>query len=264
MAIPFFLPYRAPRQGQYLEDAQQRGALQGDGYYTGLVCKRLERQTGILRILLTPSASHALELAFWDLQPGDEVLLPAYNFPSAANAVVRAGATPVLCDIDPATQNLSPEDAARRITPRTKAVCLTHYAGIACDMKAFWTLQKQHGLLLVEDAAQAIGSRYESVALGAAGDRACYSFHATKNVHCGEGGAYLQREDDFSFGQMRMHREKGTNRHEYLAGTRAFYTWECVGSSHLLSDLNAAMLLAQLEELEAVTEKRLRLWNSAK
>ena len=257
--IPFYLPYRSPRQQDYLSDAQERGVLQGDGLYSRLVCQRLRELTGISQILLTPSASHALELALWDLQPGDEVILPAYNFPSAANAVLRAGGKPVLCDIDPATQNISPHKAEALITPCTRAVCLTHYAGISCDIKAFWELQKAYGFLLVEDAAQGVGALYEQTPLGAAGDRACYSFHATKHVHCGEGGAYLQRGGAGSFEQMQMRRDKGTNRHQFLAGERARYTWECIGSSHLLSDLNAALLLAQLEDLEEVIRQRLKL-----
>ena len=257
--IPFYIPYCSPRQQKYVNDAMARGILQGDGHYSQLVCHKLGELTGISQILLTPSASHALELAFWDLKPGDEVIMPAYNFPSAANAVLRAGGKPVLCDIDPGTQNLSPYAVEALITPRTRAVCLTHYAGVSCDMRAFWGLQQVYGFLLVEDAAQGVGAYFENVPLGAVGDRACYSFHATKNIQCGEGGAYLQRGNPEVFQKVLMFREKGTNRHQFMAGERAFYSWECMGSSHLMSDLNAAMLLAQLEDLEDVTRKRLEL-----
>ncbi|MGI6404742.1 MAG: DegT/DnrJ/EryC1/StrS family aminotransferase [Oscillospiraceae bacterium] len=257
--IPFYIPYRSPRQQDYLNDAQERGMLQGDGHYSQLVCHKLEELTGLSQILLTPSASHALELALWDLKPGDEVILPAYNFPAAANAVLRAGGKPVLCDVDPGTQNLCPYEVEALITSRTRVVCLTHYAGISCDMKAFWGLQQVYGFRLVEDAAQGVGAYYEKLPLGAVGDRACYSFHATKNIQCGEGGAYLQRGTPEDFKKVQMYRDKGTNRHEFLAGERTYYTWECVGSSHLLSDLNAALLLAQLEDLDRVTQKRLEL-----
>lgn len=256
--IPFYLPSRTKNQEKYVSDCLREGALSSDGPRAQAVCSLLRDKLGAGRVLLTPSASHALDMIFWNLNPGDEVILPAYNFPSAANSVLRSGAVPVLCDIDPLTNNASIPDIKRRITAKTKAVCVTHYAGVACDMDALAELGKS-GVAVVEDAAQAAGASYKGHALGTIGDFACYSFHYTKNITCGEGGAYMQKRGGESFSLAQMVREKGTNRQDFLAGSAARYQWEHTGSSFLLSELCAAMLLAQLEELEDITAARLRV-----
>ncbi|MDL2219254.1 aminotransferase class I/II-fold pyridoxal phosphate-dependent enzyme [Ruminococcaceae bacterium OttesenSCG-928-O06] len=254
--LPFHRPHIAKNQSTYVEDALRCGPLQGDGPYTQKVCEALRALTGAKGVLLTPSASGALELCFWQMDGADEVLLPAYNFPSAASAVLRGGGKVVLCDIDPATQNMDAEDAAARITKNTRAICLTHYAGIACDMDAFLALAATHGLLLAEDAAHAIGATYKGRALGAIGQCGCISFHATKNVTCGEGGAYLQRQANPAWDAAQMRRQKGTNRRAFEAGEVEYYSWQTVGTSLLLPEVCAAQLLAQLEELKAITAAR--------
>lgn len=260
--IPLHRPFVAPRQPEYLLDAMSRSITQGDGYYGQLATRRLMECCGVEQLLLTPSASHGLELAFWQLEPEGEIILPAYNFPSAGNAVLRGGGKVILCDVDPHTQNLCPQQAEALITPHTRGICLTHYAGIACHMDAFEELARRYHLLLLEDAAHAIGSSHRGRPLGSIGDGGCLSFHGTKNIGCGEGGAYLQKADSSLFSQMRTRREKGTNRHEFLAGSARFYSWQEVGSSLLMPELSAAVLLAQLEELEAVTACRLGLCRS--
>lgn len=256
--IAFYEAAQVKNQETYLTDCLRSGNLAGDGPMAQAVLALLREKLGVQNALLTPSASHALELCFWHLAPGDEVVLPAYNFPAAASAVLRAGGKPVLCDIDPNTQNASPADILNRVTARTRAVCLTHYAGIACDMDALLPL-RESGVALVEDAAQGVGAFYRSQALGTVGDFGCYSFHATKNVACGEGGAYLQRENNALFDRAVQIRDKGTNRRDFLAGTVSRYQWERVGSSLLMPELCAAVLRAQLEALEEITTRRLRV-----
>lgn len=257
--VEFNKQHIAPNQQKYVLDALEKGELGGDGFYSKKAVEKLSSILGHGRVLLTPSASHALELAFWRLDASDEVIIPAYNFPSAANAVLRAGGRVVLCDIDPETQNLDPEKAAELVTPNTKAICLTHYAGIACDMDAFKALAKQHGIILVEDAAHAIGSFYKGKPLGSIGESGCYSFHATKNISCGEGGAFVYNGGQNGFDTAAIRRDNGTNRAEFLKRNVPFYAWEDIGTSHLMPELCAAMLFAQLEEMENISRARLNL-----
>lgn len=251
--IPFQQSYTSVAQVAYVLDALAN--LQGSTYGQH-VRERLTQLTGLQNILLTPSATHALELAFWQLSPEDEVILPAYNFPSAPCAVLRGGGKVVLCDIDSATQNIDPVDCERRITANTKAICLTHYAGVSCDMDAFLALTQRYHLYLVEDAAHGIGAFFRDRPLGTLGDFGCLSFHVTKNISCGEGGAYLQSTDPDSFGKMVMRCDHGTDRNRFMTGQVDYYAWQTQGTRMALSELSAALLLAQLEELETITARR--------
>lgn len=255
--IPLSRPHRAANEEPYIRDALNSSHAHGDGPYSGRAVERLRAISGVEKALLVPSASHALELVFWNMPEGAEVVIPAYTFPSAANAVCRNRGRVVFCDVDPHTLNLDPAAAAARLTADTWAVCITHYAGVACDMDAFAELARERGILLIEDAAQAIGAAYKGHRLGGLGDFGCYSFHGTKNISCGEGGVFLQRKnDEATFDLARSRREKGTNRHQFERGEAAYYSWETCGSSMLLAEINCAQLLAQLEELDAVTARR--------
>ena len=260
MNIPFYA-----RHGTAL-DAEQllaclRGPLATDGLFTKKALSRLSRlyadRDG--RYLLTSSCSLALETALelCGLAPGDEVLLPSYNFPSAANAVLRAGGVPVFCDIDPDTQNISLRDAAAKITPRTKAVIPVHYAGISCPMNRLLELSKEAGLTVIEDAAQAIDAYYQGISLGTLGDFGCVSFHYTKNISCGEGGLLLCKSRE-AYEAARCYRVHGTNRDAFLNGECDRYTWVCPGSSTTVSELCAALLSSQLSSLGQITQTRKR------
>ena len=258
MNIPFYARYSTASDEARLLSCL-RGSLATDGPFTqealGALSRLYPNADG--RYLLTSSCSLALETAveLCGLAPGDEVLLPSYNFPSAANAVLRAGGVPVFCDIDPDTQNISLKDAAAKITPRTKAIIPVHYAGISCNMSRLLALSKEAGLRVIEDAAQAIGAFYEDLPLGALADFGCVSFHSTKNISCGEGGLLLckSRED---YEKARCYRVHGTNRDAFLNGECDRYTWVCPGSSTTLSELCAALLCAQLPRLRQITEIR--------
>lgn len=255
--VPFSVPHKAKNQERYVLDALGATHVHGDGAYSRKAAAALRALSGAGEVLLVPSASHALELIFWDLPPRAEVILPAYTFPSAANAVLRGGGRVVLCDVEPASLSMDPHAAAAKITADTYALCVTHYAGIACDMDAFESLARERGTLLVEDAAECLGAAHTGRPLGGIGHFGCYSFHGTKNITCGEGGAYIQRATaDAAFDAALCHREKGTNRHKFLRGEAPFYSWEMTGSSLLLAEPLCAMLLAQLEELDEVTARR--------
>ena len=232
------------------------GHLCGDGPATRRVEQLLAERLRVPRVLLTTSCTHALELALMALGvgPGDEVILPSFTFVSTANVVIRQGATPVFADITPDTFNLDPEDVARRITPRTRAIMPVHYAGVACDMDAMTALADQHDLLLIEDAAQALNATYHARPLGTLGDAGAFSFHETKNVTCGEGGALVLRDAAVA-NRAEVMREKGTNRAAFLRGEVDKYTWVENGSSFVMAEVLAALLeaqLARLDELQAV------------
>lgn len=255
--IPLSRPHTAVNEEPYIRDALHSGHAHGDGPYSGKAAERLRAISGADGVLLVPSASHALELIFWNMPEGAEVVMPAYTFPSAANAVCRNRGRVVLCDVEPGTLNLDPAAAASCVTAETWGVCATHNAGVACDMDAFTELARKRGILLIEDAAQAIGATHSGRALGGLGDFGCYSFHGTKNISCGEGGVFLQRaSDESTLDLARRRREKGTNRHQFERGEATCYSWETCGSSMLLAEINCAQLMAQLEELDAVTARR--------
>lgn len=246
----------------YLEDAIARGQLSGDGYYTKQCNALLEDMTGARTALLTHSCTAALEMAaiLCDLGPGDEVIMPSFTFVSTANAVVLRGATPVFVDIDPKTLNIDPARVAEAVTEKTRAIFAVHYAGYPADMDALGAIAKAHDLILVEDAAQALGSTYKGRPAGTLGDMAAFSFHETKNIISGEGGALTLNRPDL-VARAEIIREKGTNRSRFLRGQVDKYTWVDLGSSFLPGELVAAFLYGQLEEAEAVRTRRRALFH---
>jgi dTDP-4-amino-4,6-dideoxygalactose transaminase len=240
--------------------ALRGGHLCGDGPAARRVERLLAERLGAPHVLLTTSCTHAMELALMalDIGPGDEVILPSFTFVSTANVVLRQGATPVFADIQADTLNLDPDDVRRRLTPRTRAIMPVHYAGVACDMDALAALAQEHGLLMVEDAAQALGSLYHGRHLGTFGEAGAISFHATKNVTCGEGGALVTRREDLAR-RAEIMREKGTNRAAFLRGEVDKYTWVETGSSYVIADVLAAILEAQLQRLDTLQAARVRV-----
>jgi dTDP-4-amino-4,6-dideoxygalactose transaminase len=218
--------------------------------------------TGAGRVLLTTSCTSALEMAamLLDLRPGDEVIMPSYTFVTTATAFVRAGATPVFVDVREDTLNLDEGLIEAAVTPRTKAIVPVHYAGVGCDMDAIGAVAARHGLAVVEDAAQGVMADIDGKALGTFGALAAVSFHETKNLTCGEGGA-LYVNDEALIDRAEILREKGTNRAQFFRGMVDKYTWVDVGSSYVLSDLNAAYLWAQLEHAQDITRRRLAIWH---
>jgi len=233
---------------------------------SGPVCKQVEaeisRMIGSRYVFLTTSCTHALELAALslDLKAGDEVILPSFTFTSTANAFLLRDAKLVFADIDPVTFNLDPDDVRKRITSRTKAIVVVHYAGMPCEMDAFQEIARTHGLALVEDAAQAVDAHYKGRPLGTIGDIGCFSFHSTKNITCGEGGAFLTNDAKIAE-RADVMREKGTNRHAFLRGEINRYSWVDSGSSYVLSDLLAALLRTQLANRATIKSLRKRIWH---
>ena len=260
--IPFNKPYMTGRELWYIAQAHANGHLSGDGPFTKRCHTWLERHTGATEALLTHSCTAALEMAalLLDLKPGDEVIMPSYTFVSTANAFVLRGAVPVFVDIREDTLNIDERLIEAAITPRTKAVCVVHYAGVSCEMDPILDIARKHGLRIVEDAAQAIFSRYKGRPLGGIGDFGCLSFHETKNLISGEGGALLVR-DPVEASRAEILREKGTNRSQFFRGQVDKYTWVDVGSSYLPSELIAAFLQAQIEEGEAINQRRIDIWD---
>jgi dTDP-4-amino-4,6-dideoxygalactose transaminase len=262
MNIPFNRPYLTGNELEYIAQAHANGQLSGDGAFTRRCHVWLEQRTGARKALLTHSCTAALEMAaiLLDLQPGDEVIMPSFTFVTTANAFVLRGAVPVFVDIRPDTLNIDESLIEQAITPRTRAVCVVHYAGVACEMDTIMAIAAKHGLKVVEDAAQGIFSTYKGRELGSIGDLAALSFHETKNVISGEGGALLINDQDL-VERAEVIREKGTNRSKFFRGHVDKYTWVDIGSSYLPSELIAAFLAAQLEEASAITGRRLAIWN---
>lgn len=259
--IPFNKPFMTGHEIDHIAEAHALGHLSGDGPFTRFCNVWLEQNTGATKALLTHSCTAALEMSalLLDLKPGDEVIMPSYTFVSTANAFVLQGAVPVFVDIRADTLNLDETLIEAVITPRTRAICVVHYAGVACEMDAIMRIAERHGLKVVEDAAQAIFSRYKGRPLGAIGDTGCLSFHETKNIISGEGGALLLR-DSALVQRAEVLREKGTNRSTFLRGQVDKYTWVDVGSSYLPSEIIAAFLRAQMEAGEAINSRRLAIW----
>jgi dTDP-4-amino-4,6-dideoxygalactose transaminase len=261
MKIPLTAGYLGEEEQQAAAQAIQLDLLTGGG----AICKKVEQQLQELfqceHALLTTSCTHALEMAMLalDIRPGDEVILPSFTFVSTANCVVLRGATPVFADIQPETLNIDPEDVRRRITPRTRAIIPVHYAGVGCDMNALRSISAAHGLAIVEDAAQGVDARYHGRYLGTIGDLGCYSFHSTKNIICGEGGALLTNNSNL-MEKVRIIQEKGTNRSQFMRGLVDKYSWVSLGSSYVQSDVLAAVLGAQLAKRHAIREKRAAIW----
>jgi dTDP-4-amino-4,6-dideoxygalactose transaminase len=233
------------------------GRVAGNGPFGQRVEKRLSEMLDGRRVLLTTSCTHALELALLalDVGGGDEVICPSFTFVSTANAILRAGATPVFAEIDDATLGLDPADVAARVTTRTAAILPVHYAGVAPDMDGLMAVARDRGLRVVEDAAQGLAASYRGTPLGAIGDAGCFSFHETKNISCGEGGALAVADPELA-ARAEIIREKGTNRSAFLRGEVDKYTWVDEGSSYIQSDILAAVLDAQLDKLAAIQRRR--------
>ena len=260
--VPFHRPFVGPEEERAVVEALRAGVLHGDGPAGRRVQAALRELLGAPHVFFTTSCTHALEIAMLALGigPGDEVIMPSFTFVSSANAVALRGATPVFADVEPGTMNLDAADVARRITPRTRAIVPVHYAGVACDMDALRALAGPRGIALIEDAAQAIdayhrGADGRRLPLGAIGDAGCYSFHDTKNVTCGEGGAFVTARPDLARAAEVL-REKGTNRTAFLRGEVDKYTWVGLGSSYVQSDVLAALLEAQLGKRAAIRARR--------
>ncbi len=260
--IPLSKPYRAPGELAQLEQVLASDHVHGDGRFTASASDRLRQITGAQHVLLTTSGTHALEMMtrLIGVGPGDEVILPSFTFPSAANAVVLAGATPVFVDSDPATGNLDPQHVADAIGPRTRAISVMHYGGVPVDVPAFLGLAAEHGLHLLEDNAHGLGVIGAGVRLGTVGTMAAQSFHDTKNVHCGEGGALLINDESVLL-RAEIMREKGTDRAQFLRGQVDKYSWADLGSSYLPSELNAAVLDTQLRDFDVIQAHRHRIWD---
>ena len=265
MFIPFNKPPYIGKESEYVIDAVNKGHISGDGEYTKKCAKKLEELSGTKRALLTTSCTHATEMAalLSDIKPGDEVIMPSYTFVSTADAFVLRGATPVFVDIRPDTMNIDETLIEYAITSKTKAIVPVHYAGVGCEMDTIMDIARRHNLTVIEDAAQAIASTYKGKALGTLGDFGCYSFHETKNISMGEGGALLIQNEDL-VEPAEIIREKGTNRAKFFRGQIDKYTWVNYGSSYLPSDMNAAYLWAQLENIDIIQKKRLSVWNRYK
>lgn len=262
-AIWFNRPAVTGRESEYMRQAVEGGTISGDGPFTKRCHALLESITGARRALLTTSCTHALEMAalLLNIQPGDEVICPAFTFVSTINAFVLRGATPVLVDVRPDTLNLDEQRLERAITARTKAIVVVHYAGVACEMDTIMAIAGAHGIPVVEDNAHGLFGHYKGRPLGSFGVLSTLSFHETKNITCGEGGALLIN-DERLIQRAEIIREKGTNRSRFFRGEIDKYTWVDVGSSYLPSDLLAAYLLAQLEARDTIQQRRQEIWST--
>lgn len=260
--IPFNWPYMTGKELHYIAEAHFNGRLAGDGPFTKRCHAWLEQRTASSKALLTHSCTAALEMAalLLDIQPGDEIIMPSYTFVSTANAFALRGGVPVFIDVRADTLNLDERLIEAAITPRTRAIAVVHYAGVACEMDTIMEIARRHGLPVVEDAAQGVMATYKGRALGAIGDLGAYSFHETKNVIAGEGGALLVRDSALVL-RAETVREKGTDRSRFFRGEVDKYTWQEVGSSFLPGELVAAFLWAQLEQADAITRERLARWD---
>lgn len=261
-AIPFNRAYFEGNEMVYLAASIQNGHVSGNGPFTKRAEALLEEISGRGRTLLTTSCTHALEMAacLLDLQPGDEVIVPSYTFVSSASAFMLHGATPIFVDVDPLTLNVSPELVKQAITTRTRAICIVHYAGVGASPEFFRQIADEHDLILIEDNAHGLFGSWNEQPLGSFGHMSTLSFHETKNMTCGEGGA-LHINDDRFVERAEILREKGTDRSKFLRGQVDKYTWVDVGSSWVLSDLLAAILVAQLERASEIQSKRHEIWS---
>jgi dTDP-4-amino-4,6-dideoxygalactose transaminase len=260
--IPYNMAYRSGRELTYIADCYARRHISGDGFHTKWCRDVLSAHYGT-QVLLTQSCTAALEMAvtLLDIGPGDEVIMPSYAFSSAATAIARTGAKAVFVDCDPQTMNIDPTELEAARSERTAAVMIIHYAGVGCDMDHILSFCQRHRLALIEDAAQAQGSTWRGQLLGTFGALGALSFHETKNISCGEGGALIINRADL-LERAEIIREKGTNRARYFKGLVDKYTWVDIGSSYLPSDILAAVLHAQMDEYETISTRRMALWNS--
>ncbi len=259
--IPFHSVHLTGNEHTYLADALSRKRLSGDGHYTKLCHAFIEETFSIKKALLTHSCTGALEMAaiLADIQPGDEVIMPSFTFVSSALAFVLRGGVPVFIDIRPDTLNMDETLIEQAITDRTKAIVPVHYAGVACEMDTIMNIARRHNLVVIEDAAQGIYATYKGKPLGSIGDLGCYSFHDTKNIISGEGGALLINKPEL-VERAEIIREKGTDRSKFLSGSIDKYTWQDLGSSYLPPETTAAFLLAQLQAGQTITDDRLTAW----
>jgi dTDP-4-amino-4,6-dideoxygalactose transaminase len=259
--IDFNWPHMTGKELYYIAEAHFNGRLAGDGPFTKCCHEWLEQHTGAPKALLTHSCTAALEMCalLLDIKEGDEVIMPSYTFVSTANAFVLRGAVPVFVDVRPDTMNLDERLLEDAITPRTRAIVPVHYAGVACEMDEILAIARRHDVAVVEDAAQGVMATYKGRPLGSIGDLGTYSFHETKNVISGEGGALLVNNKRFA-SRAEVIREKGTDRSRFFRGQVDKYTWQEVGSSFLPGELTAAFLWAQFGEAEPITEQRLAIW----
>jgi dTDP-4-amino-4,6-dideoxygalactose transaminase len=259
--IPFNFPYMTGKELYYIAEAHFQGRLAGDGPFTERCHKWLEARTGCSRALLTHSCTAALEMAalLLEIKPGDEVIMPSYTFVSTANAFVLRGAKPVFVDVREDTLNIDEGLIEAAVSPHTRAIVAVHYAGVGCEMDTITQIAATHGLKVVEDAAQGVTATYKGRALGSIGHLGTYSFHETKSVISGEGGALLVNSPDL-IGMAEIYREKGTDRSRFFRGEVDKYTWQAIGSSYLPGELIAAFLWAQFEEADRITVARLDAW----
>lgn len=260
--IPFNRPVPAGRELEYIQQCLQGAHLSGDGAFTRRAHALLEQLTGARKAFLTTSCTHALEMCalLLDLNSDHEFIVPSFTFVSTANAFALRGARPVFCDIRPDTLNLDETKLAALITPRTRAIVPVHYAGVGCEMDAILAIARRHNIPVVEDNAHGLFGRYKDRALGTFGALATQSFHETKNIVCGEGGALLINDPAY-VERAEIIREKGTNRSRFFRGQIDKYTWVDLGSSYLPSELLAAFLCAQLEQATEIQARRGRIWN---
>jgi dTDP-4-amino-4,6-dideoxygalactose transaminase len=259
--IPFNKPFIAGKELYYIAQAVTMGNISGDGHFTMRCAELMEQRFSIPKVLMTPSCTAALEMAaqLCDIRLGDEVILPSYTFVSSASAFVRQGATPVFVDIRRDTLNIDENLIEAAITDRTRAICVTHYGGVACEMNRIMAIAQTHNLKVVEDAAQAVNSYYQDTPLGSIGDFGCFSFHETKNYICGEGGALCINSPSL-VERAEIIRDKGTNRQKFLRGDVDKYTWVDVGSSYVPSEISSAFLYAQLEQMDRISERRREIY----
>lgn len=260
--IPFNKPYLTGKEITYISEALNSGKISGDGSFTQKCHRFFEKKYGFKKVLLTTSCTDALELAalLIDIQPGDEIIAPSYTFVSSVNPFILRGAKIIFADSESLTPNLDASKIEALITSRTKAIIPVHYGGVACDMDAIMKLADKYKLLVIEDAAQAVDTFYKGKPLGSIGHMAAFSFHETKNITSGEGGLLVINDDRFNK-RAEIIREKGTNRSAFFRGEVNKYGWIEPGSSFLPSEMIAAFLYAQLEQLETIQQKRIRIWN---
>lgn len=261
--IPFNKPYMTGKELYYISEAHRNRQLSGNGPFTQKCQVWLEEQTGCSKAVLTHSCTAALEMSaiLADIQPGDEVIMPSFTFVSTANAFVLRGAVPVFVDIRHDTLNIDENKIEAAISSRTRAIVPVHYAGVACEMDTIMEIARKYNLMVIEDAAQGIFSNYKGRPIGSIGDLAAYSFHETKNITCGEGGALLVNDTELAE-RAEIIWEKGTDRSKFARGEVEKYTWVDIGSSFLPGEVTAAFLWAQMEEAKEITKRRLAIWNT--
>lgn len=263
MKVPFNKPFLIGNEMKYISEAIKIGKISGNGYFTEKCEQFFEKKYGFKKTLLTTSCTHALEMAaiLLDIKPNDEVIVPSFTFVSTANAFVLRGAKIVFADSNNLNPNIDCNKIENLITPKTKAIVVVHYAGIACDMDKIIEIANKYNLFVVEDAAQSIDSYYKNKPLGSLGHLATFSFHETKNIMCGEGGMLVINSDKF-IDRAEIIREKGTNKKQFSLGKIHQYSWVDLGSSYVPSEMNAAYLYGQLEKIEVIQSKRITHWEN--